>query len=277
MEKFIKGIVFFIVFFLIFYIMICCFLELLQIEETNPKKNLSFKENPIPKTSTHKKVSSQAKKNKPKKDIWDKDHPIQKVYSYFSKFFQIEKINPKNDIFCKENPIQKECTSKENLSIENIPQSDYKNVVIKAKAEYEIQARLALKTKYNDRDSGIAQCDLALVWGEIAQANNFHVVTYSQSNRWYYFTTHNIQRFSVQYVGQHSCNLHAIASTQEIQKKIDSLNKYDIVQLKGYLVNVTWKDKNNQNFYWNSSLRRDDLGDGACELMYITDIHIIQN
>lgn len=198
-------------------------------------------------------------------------------YILYSSFSSQEKINNSSDIFCKEDPIQNTCSDIQNLSIEGISSEYYKDVVIVAKAEYTIQARLVLKTEYNDQNSGIAKCDLALAWGDIAKISNIKDVTYSQSNRWYYFTTHNILKFSVKYVGEHSCNLHAIASTKKIQKEIDSLKQYDIVRLKGYLVNVTWKNENDSSYYWNSSLRRDDSGDGACELMYITDIQIISN
>jgi hypothetical protein len=41
----------------------------------------------------------------------------------------------------------------------------------------------------------------------------------------------------------------------------------DIIELRGYLVEVTAPD----GWHWRSSLSRTDSGDGACELMWVTE------
>ena len=40
------------------------------------------------------------------------------------------------------------------------------------------------------------------------------------------------------------------------------------VSMRGFLVNVGGPD----GFYWNTSLRRDDTGNGACEVFYVESI-----
>jgi hypothetical protein len=43
----------------------------------------------------------------------------------------------------------------------------------------------------------------------------------------------------------------------------------DLVELEGYLVYVK-----GDNFTWNSSLTRNDTGDGACEVLYVEKISV---
>ncbi len=40
--------------------------------------------------------------------------------------------------------------------------------------------------------------------------------------------------------------------------------------LTGALVTVVIPN----DIHWNSSMSRDDVGDGACEIMYVEDVHI---
>jgi hypothetical protein len=42
----------------------------------------------------------------------------------------------------------------------------------------------------------------------------------------------------------------------------------EVVTLRGYLVDV----RGPNGFRWNTSLRRDDTGDGACELMWVEQV-----
>ena len=44
-----------------------------------------------------------------------------------------------------------------------------------------------------------------------------------------------------------------------------------LVRLTGYLVDV----RGPGGFYWNTSLRRDDTGDGTCELMGIEEVTVL--
>ena len=42
----------------------------------------------------------------------------------------------------------------------------------------------------------------------------------------------------------------------------------EFVAMRGYLVTVGGPD----GFYWNTSLRRDDTGNGACEVFYVESV-----
>ena len=68
----------------------------------------------------------------------------------------------------------------------------------------------------------------------------------------------------------HAAQIHAIPATDEIESRLRRLRPGQVVQLAGYLVDV----RGNGGFAWNTSLRRDDTGDGACEIMWIEHLYV---
>ena len=68
----------------------------------------------------------------------------------------------------------------------------------------------------------------------------------------------------------HAANVHVISADKTVAKAVSSLRAGQIATMKGYLVNVSKAD----GFRWNSSLTRDDSGNGACELFYVQAIRI---
>ena len=64
--------------------------------------------------------------------------------------------------------------------------------------------------------------------------------------------------------------MHLINKDRNIQNKIRSIGEDKYVRLKGYLVNVNFKDGP-----WKTSLSRTDTGNGACEIMYVTSVEIL--
>ncbi len=63
----------------------------------------------------------------------------------------------------------------------------------------------------------------------------------------------------------HSANMHMIPASDEVEETLLSAIRGDIVDLQGYLVEVHGE----KGWKWVSSLRRDDTGDGSCELVYV--------
>ena len=62
-------------------------------------------------------------------------------------------------------------------------------------------------------------------------------------------------------------NNHVIPSSTEVRGKIFGLGKGDKVRLSGYLVNVHYG-----GMQLSSSTTREDFGDGACEVFYVTKV-----
>jgi hypothetical protein len=61
--------------------------------------------------------------------------------------------------------------------------------------------------------------------------------------------------------------VHLIHSDKSILREIQSIGKGDHIKLDGYLVRVNFP-----NGPWTSSLTRNDTGNGACEILYVTAV-----
>jgi len=164
-------------------------------------------------------------------------------------------------------PIQINITNPEVVYIEG-DDSDFK---IELLAEYSIEAVIKSKKQYSDYSSQIAEYDLALAWGDLNQSEIDEHIKYSQRGRWYYFNWDSNSLVSGTYIAEHSSNVHLISENNRVLEEIKKLDVNDHIRLVGYLVDVYF-----ENGTWESSLTRNDTGDGACELMYVTEVIIIE-
>ena len=53
---------------------------------------------------------------------------------------------------------------------------------------------------------------------------------------------------------------------------LKKVEKYDEIYMEGYLVNIESFENGRCTMTWNSSLSRNDKGNGACEIMFVTKI-----
>ncbi len=67
-------------------------------------------------------------------------------------------------------------------------------------------------------------------------------------------------------------NNHIISSDKDVEKLIRSVKAGEYVKLDGYLVETYARTDNGGYFKWGTSLSRKDRGDGACELLYVTNV-----
>ena len=72
-------------------------------------------------------------------------------------------------------------------------------------------------------------------------------------------------------VNQRVSNNHLIPADKTVKGKLLSIKKGEYVELEGYLVTAYTTDSDS-NIYWMSSDTRTDTGDGACEVIYVTDV-----
>jgi len=148
---------------------------------------------------------------------------------------------------------------------------DEVNIPIVLLAEYTVEGVIKSKKKYTDYPSQISQYDVALAWGNLNEQEIDSHIRYSQSGRWYYYNFDKDVSVSSSYIAEHSANVHLINQNLLVLKKIENLNMNDHIKLIGYLVNVNF-----ENGSWKSSLTRTDTGNGACEIMYVTDVELIE-
>ena len=65
-----------------------------------------------------------------------------------------------------------------------------------------------------------------------------------------------------------AAQIHAIPADDAVEARLATLRPGQVVALHGFLVDVRGRN----GFRWNTSLTREDSGEGACEIMWIESI-----
>lgn len=114
--------------------------------------------------------------------------------------------------------------------------------------------------------------DLALGWDKMADPQVYQHIKIRQSNRWYYW---NVDEFPIprREIETQSANTHIIPATVAVAKQLDHVKEGDLIRLKGDLVEIKGQD----GWKWRSSLSRNDTGQGACEVMRVTQIDWLES
>ncbi|MEQ1517684.1 MAG: hypothetical protein ABL931_14470 [Usitatibacteraceae bacterium] len=154
--------------------------------------------------------------------------------------------------------------------LDRAPPLEKSRYSIRPLAQYDIRARVLSKERYRwDEGADLVPVDLAIGWGPMSNTAVLKELDISQSTRWYQWRT---ETFPIprEDVTRFSANMHLIAADKGIEKKISRVRSGQVVSMKGYLVEAKRPD----GFTWTSSLTRTDTGNGACELMWVTDFDV---
>ncbi len=138
-------------------------------------------------------------------------------------------------------------------------------------ATFKIKAKVLSKKNYRlGREADLAPLDLALGWGSMSDESVLENIKISQSGRFYRWRVDSfpIPRKDIEI---QSANMHLIPANDSVERLMGKVRKGDIIEISGSLVNVKAMD---DNWYWTSSLTRNDTGNGACELIFVKDIDI---
>jgi hypothetical protein len=134
------------------------------------------------------------------------------------------------------------------------------------------QARFSAEVRVLSREryrlgalAGVAPLDIAVGWGPMSDSAVLANIDISQSGRfyfWHYDDEPPIPRTDIE---SHSANWHLVPANSAVWNKLSGLRVGDVVKLDGMLVNL----QNPEMGTLATSLRRDDTGAGACEIIYV--------
>ena len=142
---------------------------------------------------------------------------------------------------------------------------------IQGLAEYNIKARVLSRNNFSfGEESNLSPFDLALGWGPMSDQSIIDKIDISQSNRWYHWKADKLP-IPAREISLNSANVHIIPKDERIEEKFDNVYKGSLVEMKGFLVNVTKED----GWHWKSSLKRDDTGGGSCELLWLEELNVM--
>jgi hypothetical protein len=142
---------------------------------------------------------------------------------------------------------------------------------ILATDRYEVEAMVLSRRRYRfDTEAALAPVDLLLGWGPVTSPEVIAAVRFSQADRWGNYRYSNGPPIAPREIDRNASNTHIIPAPGDssLRRRVLRLRRGDSVRLYGYLVRIEgpggWK--------WNSSRTRDDVGNGACEVFYVTEL-----
>lgn len=141
--------------------------------------------------------------------------------------------------------------------------------VIKPLAGFSVEARVLSREDYHfGPDTAFSPTDLALGWGRMGDDAVLANLDISQSGRWYHYRWHGNSPLPLDEIISSSANMHMIPADERIATQLHRIGVDDRMRIDGWLVQIDADD----GWQWTSSLRRDDSGGGACELVYVCEI-----
>lgn len=140
---------------------------------------------------------------------------------------------------------------------------------IRPLAGYIIEGRvLHTKHYYSDPVAGLAPYDVGLGWGKMSDTAVLSQMELSQSNRFLFWQWEKQPPMPTKEIETEASNNHLIAANRQIARQIAWLREGEIIRLEGSLIEATGPGGNK----WTSSLSRDDIGNGACEIMWVSKL-----
>lgn len=143
---------------------------------------------------------------------------------------------------------------------------------LRERASYDITARILSREDYHfDALSDLIPEDLALGWGAMSDNRmlaHFHI---SQGGRFYSWQSLGVLPIPRQQVVQQSANTHVIPIDTAVRHELAALRVGQVVHLTGTLVDGQRDD----GMTIRTSLTRSDEGAGACEIMLVESVDVV--
>ena len=149
------------------------------------------------------------------------------------------------------------------------PQFSLGGIPARALAQYAVSARVLSSTRYRlGRAADLAPFDFALGWGRMTEPAVIDQLDIHQGGRWYFWRYQGEPPLPLREIETSSANVHLIPADAAVARALRRARAGQTLALRGYLVELRAAD----GWQWHSSLRRDDTGDGSCELMYVQTV-----
>lgn len=128
-------------------------------------------------------------------------------------------------------------------------------------------------SKPEDPMSEFAPVDMVMAWGRAGLKASRDGVSIAQGNRRYGWRAGGEAwgRKDVREFGLHTANWHLVPGDDGVRDSLDDVSRGDVVEIEGDLVSLDL----NVGVRARSSTRRDDDGDGACEIIRVRLIRTI--
>ena len=134
------------------------------------------------------------------------------------------------------------------------------------RAEFSAEARvLAKENYYIDAGAKLIPVDFAMGWGPMSDTALIERLRISQSGRFYFWAYSGEAPAPLEEIIRSSANMHLIPADAAVKKMLSAARVGDVLAIEGDLVDA----KNDGGWFLKTSLTRDDVGAGACEIVYV--------
>ena len=177
-------------------------------------------------------------------------------------------------------PVQKKPANMDGINFIN---NDYEYELVPL-YDYEIAGLVVHRMDYSwfsiYKGDSVFPLDLCMIWGSNAENKIYQSrsLSFSQDMRFCFYRWWGNVKFNQQEVS----NNHLLINSEEIEKKIRNISTGDQVKIKGQLVNVRAKNLGTPGTYdpeffeWNTSVSRTDTGGGACEVILVNEVYMLE-
>ncbi len=141
-----------------------------------------------------------------------------------------------------------------------------------AKASYALKAWIVAKDHPSDAFSDLAPIDLSLAWGQVADPAVMRHLKFHLKRR--YISVRWGQRIGLdsRQVMQQLSNHHFVPANAAAKEALEQVRPGNLIAFEGYLVDV----KNSEGRVMRSSLTRRDVGNGACEVVWLESLRVLR-
>jgi len=134
------------------------------------------------------------------------------------------------------------------------------------RARFTAQVRVLSRERYwLGTLADVSPLDIAVGWGPMSDSAVLADLDISQSGRFYFWHYDEEPPIARQDIESHSANWHLVPANSRVWRTLRSLRVGSVVTLEGMLVDIETTDQRTVK----TSLRRDDTGAGACEIIYV--------
>ena len=144
-------------------------------------------------------------------------------------------------------------------------------MTLATRAYIDLTARVLSREDYTwDAGAKLAPTDLALGWGRMSDSAVLASFDISQSGRFFYWRTKTwpIARNEIELS---TANVHMIPADAGVRGALKRVRKGQLVHIEGFLVDASGPN----GWRWTTSMTRSDTGAGACELVYVESLDVI--
>jgi hypothetical protein len=148
---------------------------------------------------------------------------------------------------------------------------EFKGVVLKPRAEFSAEVRVLGRERYRVGElAEVAPLDIAVGWGEMSDSSVLQDIDISQRGRFYHWQYDDRPPIPEIHIISQSANWHLIPANALVWRSLRDLRVGDLVTLEGTLVDIESAEEG----VMKTSLRRDDSGAGACEILLVDEAEI---